>query len=131
MAGEDHQDDGLGEGKMDREMLIEVCKQKLTEKKSDLLNRIRSQQLEFRQREPVSRGDEADQSVSIINEHQLFVSHHLLRQQLLEVEQALGRIESRNFGVCEETQEEIEMPRLLAIPWTRLSLEGAEIREAQ
>lgn len=116
---------------MDREALIEVCKQKLTEKKSNLLNRIRTQQLEFRQREPISQGDEADQSVSIINEHHLFVSHHLLRQQLLEVEQALSRIETHNFGVCEETQEEIEVPRLLAIPWTRLSLEGAEIREAK
>ena len=34
------------------------------------------------------------------------------------------------FGICEETEEQIEIERLLALPWTRLSIEGAEIREA-
>ena len=43
---------------------------------------------------------------------------------------ALARIEQGTFGVCEETEEVIESERLLAIPWTRLSIEGAEIREA-
>ncbi len=34
------------------------------------------------------------------------------------------------YGICEETEELIEEDRLLAIPWTRLSIEGAEIRES-
>ena len=34
------------------------------------------------------------------------------------------------FGICEETEEVIEPERLRAIPWTRLSIEGAEIRES-
>ncbi|MAV90862.1 MAG: molecular chaperone DnaK [Bdellovibrionaceae bacterium] len=116
---------------MDREQAIEICKMKLIEKKSNLLNRIRNQHQEFLKRDSTSRGDEGDQSMGVINEHQHFVSHHLLRNQLLEVEQALGRIESNSFGICEETLEEIETARLLAIPWTRLSLEGAELREAK
>jgi DnaK suppressor protein len=49
---------------------------------------------------------------------------------LSEIESALGRIESGIFGLCEETEEPIEAERLLAIPWTRLSIEGAEIRES-
>jgi DnaK suppressor protein len=43
---------------------------------------------------------------------------------------ALSRIESGTYGICEETEEQIEHERLLAIPWTRLSIEGAEIRES-
>lgn len=39
------------------------------------------------------------------------------------------RIEKGTFGKCEETDEPIEPQRLIAIPWTRLSVEGAEIRE--
>jgi DnaK suppressor protein len=39
-------------------------------------------------------------------------------------------MESGAYGICEETEEMIENERLLAIPWTRLSIEGAEIRES-
>ena len=53
-----------------------------------------------------------------------------LRTQLVEIENALARIENGTFGVCEETEEFIEHDRLRAIPWTRLSIEGAEIRES-
>ncbi len=49
---------------------------------------------------------------------------------LLEIDYALARIENGKYGVCEETQELIETERLLALPQTRLSIEGAEIRES-
>jgi len=48
----------------------------------------------------------------------------------MEIEMALGRIENGTYGICEETEEPIETDRLLAIPWTRLSIEGAELRES-
>jgi DnaK suppressor protein len=53
-----------------------------------------------------------------------------MRLQLFEIESALARIDSNVFGICEETLEPIEVERLLAIPSTRLSIEGAELREA-
>jgi DnaK suppressor protein len=56
--------------------------------------------------------------------------HERLRAQLFEIDSALGRIENGSFGLCEETEEAIEPERLRAIPWTRLSIEGAEIRES-
>jgi DnaK suppressor protein len=115
---------------MEREAVITLCKQMLLTKKMDLLNRLKSHQNDFLERESTAKGDEGDQSASVITEHQLFVSSRILRQQLLEVESALGRIEKNAYGICEETEEEIEADRLLAIPWTRLSLEGAEIRES-
>ncbi|MCM0605892.1 MAG: TraR/DksA C4-type zinc finger protein [Xanthomonadaceae bacterium] len=49
--------------------------------------------------------------------------------QLREIDLALERIEQGTYGICEETEEEIEADRLMAIPWTRVSFEGAEIRE--
>lgn len=116
---------------MERSKVIHLCKEKLLKKKAELLNRILSHRNDFNQRESSAKGDEGDQSSSVINEHQLFINHHLLRQQLFEVQAALARIETNRYGICEETEEEIEECRLLALPWTRLSLEGAEIRETQ
>ena len=53
-----------------------------------------------------------------------------LRKRLVEIEMALTRIDQGGYGICEETEELIEPERLRAIPWTRLSIEGAEIRES-
>ena len=109
--------------------VVETCRQKLLHAKAEILNRFQSHLSDFRDR-PDGSGDEADQSQAILNEHQLFASHQRLRHQLLEIESALARISRGTYGICEETEEPIEAERLLAIPWTRLSIEGAEIREA-
>ncbi|MBX3020445.1 MAG: TraR/DksA family transcriptional regulator [Bdellovibrionales bacterium] len=112
---------------LDKTILSE-CRQKLIATKADLLNRFQNHFSDFRQRE--HGGDEADQTMSLQAENQLFATHQRLRQQLSEIENALMRIEKGTFGICEETEEPIEKERLLAIPWTRLSIEGAEIRES-
>ncbi|MGE0527029.1 MAG: TraR/DksA family transcriptional regulator [Bdellovibrionales bacterium] len=108
--------------------VLALCKQKLLQTKADLMNRFQVHVMEFRERE--SGGDEADQTVSLLNENQLFITHQRLRHQLAEIESALARIERGTYGICEETEEPIENERLLAIPWTTLSIEGAEIRES-
>lgn len=112
---------------LDKDLLAE-CKQRLLSTKSELLNRVRSQYSDLMERE--KGGDEVDQSVSILAENQLLATHRRLRAQLVEIEMALSRIERGTYGICEETDEPIERERLLAIPWTRLSVEGAEIRES-
>ena len=106
---------------------IEACKKMLLEKKEQILNSITNNKTEF---DTLERGgDEADNSVSSIAEHQFLTNQNRLHSQLVEIEYALARIEQGVFGICEETEEPIEDSRLLAIPWTRLSLEGAEIRD--
>jgi DnaK suppressor protein len=110
------------------EQIVQECRRKLITSKQDLLNRFRTAQREYVATEKT--GDEADQSVAHIAEHSFLVTQERMRNQLLEIEMALGRIEQGTFGVCEETEEIIETDRLLAIPWTRLSIEGAELREA-
>ena len=111
---------------MDREF-IEKCRGKLIDAKADLLNRFQSHFRDFKERD--IGGDEADQTMSLMAENQLFAVHQRFRRQLAEIESALSRIERGTYGICEETDEPIEKERLMAIPWTRLSIEGAEIRE--
>lgn len=106
---------------------LNICKEKLLETKAGILNRIRSNHSDFHSRD--RGGDEADQAVNVLAEDQFLTIQDRLRFQLLEIEVALAKIERGIYGICEETEEPIEIERLLAIPWTRLSVEGAEIRD--
>ena len=108
---------------------VSVCKQKLLKMKADLLNRAKQAANDFNQIDKAS-GDEIDQSSAHQEEHAFLVNQNRIKTQILEIEIALARIENGTYGICEETDEKIETERLLAIPWTRLSIEGAEMREA-
>ena len=108
--------------------LVEECKAKLLDSKEELLNRVQDIRKNLHTEE--KGGDEADQTVRVLNESEVLGQHDRIRKQLFEIEQALARIEAGTYGICEETEEYIEPDRLLAIPWTRLSIEGAEIRES-
>ncbi len=110
--------------------LTKECRDKLLSIKSDILNRIRYMQLSFAERD--SRGgDEVDQAVSQLAENEYLLVQKRLHEQLIEIDFALERILRGTFGVCEETEEYIEAARLRAIPWTTLSIEGAELRESR
>lgn len=109
--------------------VVTECKKRLLQMKQELLNRARVGRAEFALNDK-SSGDEIDQSVAFLTEHNFLVNQDRIRHQLLEIESALGRIERGEFGICEETFEAIEIDRLLAIPYTRLSIEGAEIRDS-
>ncbi|MFN8791297.1 MAG: TraR/DksA family transcriptional regulator [Bdellovibrionales bacterium] len=109
--------------------LVEQLKQKMLLRKADLMNRLRMKSAEIKNGIDL-RGDEIDQTLAVMAENTLLVFQNRIREELLEIESALARIQQGTFGICEETEEPIERERLIALPWTRLSIEGAEIREA-
>jgi len=111
--------------------LVQICKEKLIEAKEDILNRYKDAQKMLSQFSDDKGGDEGDQTMRILAEKESLITQKRLREALLEIESALYRIEIGVYGICEETDEPIESERLLVIPWTRLSIEGAESREAQ
>lgn len=112
-----------------KKSLILECQKQLIAKKAEVLDRL----MLFKQdiSSTTHAGDEADQSSSLMIENQRISFQHNMRVLLLEIESALMRIQKGNYGICEETEEPIEEERLMAIPWTRLSVEGAEIREVE
>jgi RNA polymerase-binding transcription factor len=113
---------------LSQQTIIE-CRKKLISMRQDLLNRVRVAQLDFGHVEK-SSGDEVDQTVAQLAENHFLIAQERMRTQLIEIDQALSRIENGTYGICEETEEPIEVDRLFAVPWTRLSIEGAEIQEA-
>lgn len=110
--------------------LLKECRSLLLESKSDILNRIESSRSALSQSERLS-GDSADLSSRLISENECLTFQLQWRRQLAEIESALARIEKGAYGICEETEEPIDPSRLKAIPWTRLSVEGAELRDRQ
>ena len=109
--------------------LIEDCRATLLDTKEEILNRVREGKQGLLHGSEKS-GDEADQTARILQESEFVATQERLRNQLLEIEMALARISDGTYGICEETEETIEAERLKAIPWTRLSIEGAELRES-
>lgn len=111
------------------DQFIRECRARLVEMKANLLNRARVAAREF---ETLDRGggDEGDMTMALLAENDFLSAQERTKEQLVEIEHALARIERGVYGICEETDEPIEPERLRALPWTRLSIEGAEIREA-
>ena len=110
--------------------VVKKCKSKLLETKMDLLNRVKNNELNLARAGDERGGDETDVAVRNLAEDEAVMNQERMRFQLREIEIALAKIEEGSYGICEETDELIEPQRLLAIPWTRLSIEGAEIRES-
>jgi DnaK suppressor protein len=75
------------------------------------------------------RSDPADRA-TIEEEHALELRTRDRERKLIKkVQQALARIESGEYGYCEETGDPIGIPRLLARPTATLSLEAQQRRE--
>jgi len=73
--------------------------------------------------------DPADRA-TIEEEHALELRTRDRERKLLKkVQQSLARIDSGEYGWCEETGEPIGVPRLLARPTATLSLEAQQRRE--
>lgn len=107
---------------------LENCKQKLADmrkERADTLNGLTGELV----RE--TAGDPGDQARQLQEETISLARRQKLEAELHEIDEALHRIKENTYGVCEETGNVIEEKRLNAIPWTRLSLEGAEIREME
>ncbi len=80
-------------------------------------------------RETVIVPDPADRA-TIEEEHALELRTRDRERKLLKkVQQSLNRIDSGEYGYCEETGEPIGIPRLLARPTATLSLEAQQRRE--
>jgi DnaK suppressor protein len=111
-----------------KQKLFDECKIKLLRTREDSLNGLKALNPSLTT-EMV--GDEADLASAHISQTQALNQRDKFLAKIKEIDEALGRLENNSYGTCEETGEDIEEKRLLAIPWTRLSLEGAEVRERE
>ncbi len=101
---------------------------KLVELKNDMLANA-GQTTENLREDTVVVPDPADRA-TIEEEHALELRTRDRERKLLKkIEQSIARIDSGDYGYCDETGEPIGVPRLLARPTATLSLEAQQRRE--
>jgi DnaK suppressor protein len=68
--------------------------------------------------------DERDRGInSILNDRE--------REKLVAIDEALLRIEEKNYGICESCEGEIQLGRLKVMPFTRLCVKCQEENEKE
>lgn len=85
--------------------------------------------MRFLREESERPSDGVDQcDINIEREEKRNLADRLARRRL-EIEAALRRLEAGDYGYCEETGDEIGLPRLRANPLARLCIEAATRQE--
>lgn len=105
--------------------------QKLIRKKAEVQNRPYLSKMALSSLGSEKGGDQADMVSRLQAETQYTVQIQRDTFLLSQIVKALAKMQSGEYGVCEQTGEVIEWNRLNSIPWTNLSIEGAEELENQ
>jgi DnaK suppressor protein len=111
------------------EAQIKELRAKLQAKDDDLTKEIRDLEYQLTQaenNEDQGAPDEVDRSSYEENIQRSQIVLAGKKNLQFEVREALKRIDEGTYGICEETGEPIGYKRLLAQPWTRLSLEAQQ-----
>ena len=103
---------------------------KLLNKKKELLNKPLHSKAKLSLLSEQRGGDQVDQVNQMREEANYTVRIKRDTKLLDQVTKALERMENGLYGICDQTQEVINEKRLLSLPWTTLSIEGAEIEES-
>tara|TARA_R110000868_G_scaffold42681_2_gene144030 strand:- start:11245 stop:11625 length:381 start_codon:yes stop_codon:yes gene_type:complete len=105
---------------------IQSQKKKLIELKNQVLNSMKTTQVEDLQISPEDSSEDGDLAQVVISQNVSFGLREREIKRLREIDVALRKIEEGTYGYCEVSEEPIEMKRLEKMPWARLSLEAAE-----
>jgi DnaK suppressor protein len=107
---------------------LEYFKEKLLEKRRSL--DVTIQRIEGYGREKETHiQDVADMAVESYTKEFMFGKSAADRRTLALISEALKRIESESYGICEHCEEPIGAKRLEAVPWTQHCLECQSMME--
>jgi DnaK suppressor protein len=108
---------------------IEKYRKALLEMRAKVLNRAKVNQAENFSLNPDDLMDESDHAAAVIQQSLQLNAQERDRFLLREIDHALSKMEDGSYGLCEDSEEPIDEGRLDAQPWTRYSVEAAEVRE--
>ena len=107
-----------------KKKLVSELKEKLLRERAEILG-IKRQKGD----ESSLQGDLVDQSTGLSEQEMLLELAEHDRERLLEVDDALRRIENHTYGICLESGEEIPYERLRAVPTAKYTVRCQEILE--
>lgn len=103
---------------MDKKRL-EYYKKKLLTRRDELVKTITRTEEEGRQADDDPTVDLADKAANSYTKEFLFGQTSTDRNMLNQIDEALKRIRSNEFGHCMSCQEEMQQKRLEAVPWAK------------
>src|SRR6266478_1079430 len=106
------------EMQMDKKRL-DYYKKKLVSRREELMKTIARTEEEGRQADDDPTVDLADKAANSYTKEFLFGMTNTDRVILNQIEAALKRINSDDYGVCANCQEELQQKRLEAVPWAK------------
>jgi DnaK suppressor protein len=107
-------------------MNIERFKQRLQAKERELLAEIARLEEEARGSGEAEVRDPIDDATSSQGTSEALQEESLASQTLIQVQDALKRIEAGTYGKCPACGRQIEAARLEAVPWAAYCLEDQE-----
>lgn len=108
---------------------FETYRQALIKKRRELLDVFERDRAHGNAQPDDGIQDLADKAASAYYKELNFSLSDAERQNLVLVEEALGRIDDATFGVCTHCGNTIGEKRLQAVPWTAFCIDCQELQE--
>jgi DnaK suppressor protein len=112
-------------------MQVELYKTKLLERKEELLDIMQNLKREFQNIDSCDIKEEADFASCSVNSESNFYIYKQQQKEVLEIEEALKKINSGEYGICEMCEEEINPARLEVKPFAKYCIDCREIIEKE
>jgi len=116
------------ESPMDKKRL-DYYKKKLQSRREELMRTIARTEEEGRQADDDQTVDLADKAANSYTKEFLFGMTNTDRTILSMIDAALKRIQSNEYGLCANCQEEMQQKRLEAVPWAKHCINCQEKQE--
>jgi RNA polymerase-binding transcription factor len=108
---------------------VKLFKEKLLQKKLEILEAYNKNKTYGKEADAEGAQDIADKASNSYAKEFLFSLSNSERDMLQLVDEALGRIDGRRFGVCVSCEDEMDKRRLEAVPWARHCISCQEKQE--
>lgn len=112
-----------------RKRTLERLKTLLEQRRAELTEQYSKELRRSRDMKEDGAEDYADVAFSSYTKEFLLSLSDMDRGELILVEEAIRRLETDEFGVCQECDENIAEKRLLAVPWARYCIQCKELEE--
>jgi DnaK suppressor protein len=108
---------------------LKAFREKLVQKKQEILEAYNKNKTYGKQADEDGAQDIADKASNSYTKEFLFSLSNSEREMLNLVDEALGRIEGRRYGVCVVCDDEMDRKRLDAVPWAKHCISCQEKQE--
>jgi DnaK suppressor protein len=108
---------------------IEVLRERLVHQRQDIINMVKRDQRAGQEASDDTTDDIVDRANNAYHRELMFALSDGERGLLLQVDEALRRIELGTFGTCTHCGTTIAAARLQALPWARYCIDCQELQE--